>query len=115
MHPCAIRLEEAFACLAAEEAALDEEDLEKTDALAAERAACIRHAWQARDGFDAELLRQRLLELEKMHGRLVGKAEALRQSLHERQSVRKKQSRYFNAERHIHAEAKRSLYCDKRS
>jgi uncharacterized protein (DUF3084 family) len=115
MHPCPALLEEAFVCLASEASALDAEDLDKADELAAARAALIDAAWKARGGFDEQNLRQRLHELADRHRHLATRADSLWRSLRERQSASRKQSRYLNTERQINALAKKSLYCDKRS
>ncbi|MDR0339683.1 MAG: hypothetical protein LBH65_05330 [Desulfovibrio sp.] len=113
MHACAVLLDELLALVPSEENALANEDVDKVKELADKRAELLWKAWQNREGFDEEELRTALTQVLETQKTLHAKAEVLRQSLRERQAAGRKQARYFNGDRHVHAQAQRSFYCDK--
>lgn len=113
MHACPALLEELQGLIADEEKALADEDVDKAEALATRRADLLQQAWQAREGFDASELQSRLEALLVKQRQLEQQALALQQSLRERQSAGRKQTRYLNGDRYIHAQAQRSFYCDR--
>lgn len=115
MHPCSSLLDEIFVRLRSEESALDAEDLDRAEELARERVAMLKEVWQGRSGYDEALLRERLLTLQSEQGRLTAKAEALQQKFREQQNAGRKQARYFNGDRHLHAQTQKAFYCDRQS
>ncbi len=113
MHPCAALLEEIIALCRVEGQALAEEDVDKAEELANRRYALIQKAWDLREGFPEEELHASLLTIRDEQTRLHSAAEALHDKLRERQHAGRKQTKYFNQDRHIQSQLRRSFYCDK--
>lgn len=113
MHPCAVLLDELLFLIPAEEKALADEDTERAEELAGQRAELLQKAWTSRDGYNAEELRHRLLQVQAAQSRLHEAAEALHAKLRAQQRAGRKQTRYFNADRKIQAQLQRAFYCDK--
>lgn len=113
MHPCAALFDEILALCRVEEQAILDEDIEKVEETARQRSILIGNAWEARQGYPEDSLRASLQGIRDEQTRLHAAAEALHTRLSERQQAGRKQSRYFNQDRHIHAQSKRAYYCDK--
>ena len=113
MHPCAAILEEIIALCRVEERALADEDIDKAEELAGQRFALIQKAWESREGYPEDALHQSLLRIRDEQTRLHTAAESLHERLRERQQSGRKQTRYFNQDRHIQSQLQRSFYCDK--
>lgn len=113
MHPCATLLDELLALIPAEEKALADEDMDRAEELAGQRADLLQKVWQRRDGYDSEDLRQSLLKVKDEQARLREAAEALHAKLRAQQRAGRKQTRYLNADRHVQAQLQRAFYCDK--
>lgn len=115
MHPCAVLLDEIIALCRVEERALADEDVDRAEELAHQRSTLIDRAWDSREGYPEETLRVSLLRIREEQARLHAAAEALHEQLRERQQAGRKQTRYFNQDRYIHAQSKRAFYFDKTS
>lgn len=113
MHKCATLFNRFFALVDLEEDAIAAEDIEKVNALAAERAAVLQEAWGQREGFDEETLRTHILHAGKCQEKLTEAASVLHAKFRQQQKNGRKQSRYFSMDRNLHAELQKSFYCDK--
>lgn len=112
MHPCAAYLNEVQEVMRNEQAALAAEDLDLLEQLADQRHTLLKKAWDARAGYDESQLLNHLLEVEKLQQGLREKAQELQVDLRRRMNDGNKQARYFDGDRHIHSQLKKSLYCD---
>lgn len=113
MHPCTALLEKIIALCRVEERALADEDIDKVEELSRERADLLREVWEVRAGYPDEELHAALLRIKDEQTRLGLAAEALHRRLREQQQASRKQSRYFNQDRHLNAQNNRAFYCDK--
>lgn len=113
MHPCAALFDEILALCRVEEQALIDENIDKAEEIARQRFILIGNAWDSRQGYPEDSLRASLRGIREEQARLHAAAEALHERLRERQQAGRKQFRYFNQDRHIHAQSKRAYYCDK--
>ncbi len=113
MHPCAALLEEIIALCRVEGQALADEDVDKAEELANQRFDLIQKAWDSREGYPEDRLHASLLLIRDEQARLQTVAEALHDKLRERQHAGRKQTKYFNQDRHIQSQLRRSFYCDK--
>lgn len=113
MHACARLLNNLLALIPAEKKALDDEDLERVEELAEQRARLLWEAWQARDGYDEDELHGQMSTVLEAQRELQHHAERLHAVLKQRQHDGRKQTRYLDGDRYVHAQAQKSFYCDK--
>ncbi len=113
MHPCAALLEEIIALCRLEGQALAAEDIDRAGELATRRSALLHKVWASREGYPEDRLRASLLAIREEQQGLRSAALALHDTLGERQRSGLKQSRYFNQDRYIQSQLRRSFYCDK--
>ena len=115
MHPSAVLLDEAIALARLEELALAEEDLDKAEELANQRAELLCDAWRMREGYVENVLVEHLRKLQTMQEQLQNRAESLRAKLAGQISTERKQAKYLNGYYHVTAQAQKAFYFDKRS
>ena len=115
MHTSTRLLDEVLDLIRSEMAALSAEDLDKAEELSAHRNTLLEQAWERREGCDEQALRAHLLRVQAAQTGLVTTAENLRQKYRQQQSAGRKQAKYFDTERHLHAETKKAFYFDTRS
>ncbi len=113
MHACAALLEEMLSLARLEEAALNEEDLDKVAELTEKRAALLQEVWRQREGYDETSLLQSLLLLDEEQKKLQKQAELLHETYREQQNNGRKQAKYFAADRHVYTQSNKSLYFNK--
>lgn len=113
MHKCALLFDKFFLLADLEEEAIAAEDMDRVDALALERTGLLRQIWQERAGCDKEKLQTLLQRANEYQQKLTEAARALHARYREQQRNGRKQSRYFNMDRHIQADLQKSFYCDK--
>lgn len=113
MHACAVLFDKFFSLVGLEEEALAAEDMDRVNALASERTAILQKAWEEREGYDEDQLRQNLLRAEKHQEKLAETARTLYAKYKEQQKNGRKQARYMDLDRGIYAELQKSFYCDK--
>ena len=90
--------------------ALAAEDLDKAEELAVRREELLKQVWELREGWDEEELRTRLLQVVAAQAELITTAEDLQRKYREQQKAGRQQSKYFNTERHLHAESRKAFY-----
>lgn len=113
MHRCSALFDKYFALVSLEEEALAVEDIDRVNALASERTAILNEAWEEREGYDENALRQHIIKAGKCQEKLIEAAHSLHVKFKEQQKNGRKQSRYMNIDRNIHAELQKSFYCNK--
>lgn len=113
MHKCAVLFDRFFFLANLEKEALIAEDMDRVNSLALERTGILEKAWQEREGFDENLLREQLLKAGKCQETLADAANILHKKYREQQKNGRKQNRYFNTERYINTNLQKSFYCDK--
>lgn len=113
MPSCAVLLDELLEVSGAEERALADEDMDRAEELAERRAVLLKDIWSNREGYDVEALKLALSKAREIQSRLQDIAEGLQEKFRQQQSAGRKQAKYFNTDRHLHAQMKKSFYCDK--
>ncbi len=113
MHPCAELLQEIVTLCHQESQALDREDIARVSDLAGKRSALLNKVWRTRAGYPEDLLRSSLLDIQKKQQGLKAAALALQETLRKRQRSGLKQTKYFNQDRYIRGQLRRSFYFDK--
>ncbi|MDL2317198.1 hypothetical protein LJC59_09055 [Desulfovibrio sp. OttesenSCG-928-A18] len=112
MHPCAAALAEAERLMAVEKAALAEEDVDMADELSQTRSRLLHEAWVLREGFAADTMLAILERILAGQEELTAMGRQLQEKLRSQLNVGRKQARYFDGDRHEHAQSRKSLYCD---
>ena len=113
MHPCAMLLGEALTLASLEDEALVLEDLDQAEDLALKRSELLNRAWEERDGYDRDLLRNTLLIIEAMQSRLTDIARGIQRDLGAKLQQARQQGRYFAEGRSRALRGKKSFYCDR--
>jgi len=103
-------LENVLDLIGSELDALTAEDLDKAEELAVRREELLKQVWELREGWDEEELRTRLLQVVAAQAELITAAEGLQRKYREQQKAGRQQSKYFNTERHLHAESRKAFY-----
>lgn len=115
MHICAVLLENVEGLIASELEALQVDDLDTAEELSARREELLAKAWEQCEGWDEEDQRDRLLRVVTAQAELIKAAEDLQQRYREQQKAGRQQSKYFNTERHLHAESRKAFYLETQS
>lgn len=113
MHAATMLLEEAFKLAQLEDAALDAEDVDRAEELSVQRSNLLRQAWDERGDCDPALLREQLVKMSSAHDALMNKAIGLQGRLRSQMAAGQKQTKYFDGDRYIYAQARKSMFCDK--
>jgi hypothetical protein len=108
-------LGEVLTLTSLEEEALVLEDLDQAEDLARKRSELLTRAWEERDGYDRDLLRNTLLIIEAMQSRLTDIARDIQRDLGAKLRQTRKQGRYFAENRSRALQGKMSIYCDRLS
>ncbi|MFV0422708.1 hypothetical protein [Oleidesulfovibrio sp.] len=94
--------------------ALAEGDVDTADTSAQERGRLIALAWEKRDSVREDELREKLLQLQTLQGRLTSEARKLHQSLREElQRSRKESTRLSGYRRAVSVRPLQSHYISK--
>lgn len=113
MHPCAALFKDVFALIRDEENALAEEDIDRLEELAQQRADLMQKIWSLRDGYDNDALMIGLRAVRDAHGKLTASADALHAKYRIQQQNGRKQAKYFTTERHVYSQIQKSQYFNK--
>lgn len=113
MYACAGLFKDVFELIRAEEHALAEEDMDRLEELAQQRAALMQKIWTQREGIDADALVAGLRAVRDAQGKLSASAEVLHAKYREQQQNSRKYAKYFTSERHVYSQMQKSQYFNK--
>lgn len=113
MHACAALFKDVFALIRDEQNALEEEDMDRLEELAQQRADLVQKIWAKREGYDKNALIIGLRTVLDAHGKLNDAAEVLHAKYRAQQQNGRKQAKYFTTERNVYSQIQKSQYFNK--
>ncbi|MDR1946570.1 MAG: hypothetical protein LBQ51_05330 [Desulfovibrio sp.] len=112
MFPATALLSEALDLAREEAQALSDEDVDRADALSAKRAGILAELCSTLRPHAGEDAVKHLLILDKAQKDLTAEAGKLLGKLREQYRQGRKMAGYFNNDRRLNRELKKSFYCD---